>query len=103
LANYGYSSQSIINDYLPNKFLPHTLCAGNDGGSDDDCDGNPGGSLVLFNTHWFQYTLIGMSAGGITSNCNNKDFPEVFIRLDYPEVYQFLIAKRDEVLNESKC
>ena len=103
LANYGYSSQSIIKDYLPNKFLPHTLCAGNDGGSDDECDGNSGGSLVLFNTRLFQYSLIGMSAGGVTSNCNDKDFPEVFIRLDHPEVFEFLVAKRDENLYPSKC
>ena len=94
LANYGFSVQSAIRNYLPGKFQPHMLCAGIE---DMTCDGGSGGSLVIFNTKGFQYTIIGMPARGIASNCNNQDHPEMFIRLDHPEVMEFILSNADEL------
>jgi hypothetical protein len=76
------------------------MCAGVE---DFSCDGGSGGSLVLFSTKEFQYTIIGMPARGITSNCNNQDYPEIFIRLDHPEVLEFVLSKADEAVDQSEC
>ena len=78
------------------------ICAGNDGGGDDSCEGDSGGPLVLFNTRAFQYTMVGMAAGGVMSNCVNRDFPEVFIRIDHPQVLDFINSKKDQVLDPSE-
>ncbi len=100
LDNYGLSLQSTIRSYLPSKFQPHMLCAGIE---DLSCDGGSGGSLFIYNTRGLQFTLIGIQIRGFASNCNDQNYPEMFVRLDHPEVLQFVISKADEVLGQSEC
>ena len=36
--------------------------------------------------------------GGVSTNCGDQDFPGVYVRLDHPEVLNFIMKKRNEAL-----
>jgi secreted trypsin-like serine protease len=37
-----------------------------------------------------QYIQIGIVSGGVATNCGDQDYPGIYIRLDNPEVLDFV-------------
>jgi hypothetical protein len=93
----GGTIRKTVENYLPELYQPHVLCAGNEAAEDGSCDGDSGGPLLLFSTRTLQYTLVGTIAGGVASTCGDKDFPGVYIRMDHPLIWNWV---QDIMLNQ---
>ena len=77
-----------IEDALPNKFNGGSIfCASNVGTEAGTCRGDSGGP-TLFNDG-IKYHQLGVVHGSITS-CDGSRFPGIFVRIDNPEVFDWL-------------
>ncbi len=78
----------IIMQKLPQLFQNHILCAGA-GGNQGSCKGDSGGPLVSqdFETdRWIQIATVQ----GAIRDCGDADYPGLYIRLDDPNVFNFI-------------
>jgi secreted trypsin-like serine protease len=78
-----------VEKYLPELFQPHLLCAGYPASSPGTCQGDSGGPLMAHNETLGQYFQVGIVSGGV-SHCGNTDIPDYYVRLDYPEIAEFI-------------
>jgi secreted trypsin-like serine protease len=62
--------------------------------------GDSGGPLMIFNTSQGQYVQVGIVSGGV-SHCGNTDIPDIYVRLDHPEVAGFIGNPDDYVFEET--
>ena len=77
-----------IEDALPNKFNGGSVfCASNVGTEAGTCRGDSGGP-TLFNDG-IKYHQLGVVHGSIR-NCDGSRFPGIFVRIDNPEVFDWL-------------
>jgi secreted trypsin-like serine protease len=49
----------------------------------------PGGPLFYYNPNKQAYTQLGLVAGGV-GECGDARFPGIYVRLDHPEIAEFL-------------
>ena len=83
------ATKNLVEKYLPELFQPHLLCAGYPASSRGSCEGDSGGPLMAHNEELGQYFQIGMVSGGV-SHCGNTDIPDYYVRLDHPQVAEFI-------------
>jgi len=77
-----------IEDALPNKFNGGSIfCASNVGTEAGTCRGDSGGPTVF--NDGIKYHQLGVVHGSITS-CDGSRFPGIFLRIDNPEVFDWL-------------
>ena len=77
-----------IEDTLPNKFNSGSVfCASNVGTEAGTCRGDSGGPTVF--DDGIKYHQLGVVHGSITS-CDGSRFPGIFVRIDNPEVFDWL-------------
>ena len=55
---------------------------------------------MVFNTSQGQYIQVGIVSGGV-SHCGNTDIPDVYVRLDHPEISRFIETPSDYKFEES--
>jgi secreted trypsin-like serine protease len=51
---------------------------------------------MIYSTRFNHYFQIGVVSGGVT-NCGNTDVPDVYVRLDHPEIANFIKAHGSEL------
>ena len=83
------TTRHVVDNYLPELFQPHLLCAGYKASSRGSCLGDSGGPLMAHNETLGQYFQVGMVSGGV-SHCGNTDIPDYYVRLDHPEIAGFV-------------
>ena len=77
-----------IFDSLPNKFNNGSVfCASNFGTDDGTCRGDSGGPALLFDG--IKNQQLGVVHGSITS-CDGSRFPSIFVRIDNPDVFNWI-------------
>ena len=78
----------VIENALPNKFNGGSVfCASNVGTEAGTCKGDSGGP-TLFNDG-IKYHQLGVGHGSI-GRCDGSRFPGIFVRIDNPEVLEWL-------------
>ena len=80
-----------IQKSLPDRFQNSLICAGDKLSRKGICLGDSGGPMVTFdsslkNQHYVQ---IGVIHGGI-QECSNDVFPAIIVRLDNPDILDFV-------------
>ena len=86
----GQSNRNFweILDSLPTKFDGGSVfCASNVATDDATCRGDSGGPATFFDG--IKHRQLGVVHGSITS-CDGSRFPSIFVRIDNPEVYDWI-------------
>ena len=86
----GQSNKNFyeILDSLPTKFDGGSVfCASNIGTDDGTCRGDSGGPAVF--NDGIKYKQLGVVHGSITS-CDGSRFPSIFVRIDNPDVFNWI-------------
>jgi len=83
------STKEKIDTKLPLLFQNHILCAGEDTGPQGSCKGDSGGPLMYLDSDIDRWIQIATVHGGIR-DCGDVDFPGLYIRLDDPNVFNFI-------------
>ena len=55
---------------------------------------------MVYNTSNGHYIQVGIVSGGV-SNCGNTDIPDVYVRLDHPEISRFISSPKDYKFEEA--
>ena len=85
---------------LPNEFEdPSVFCASQEGFDFGTCKGDSGGPIRVFDDSDWKFRQIGVVHGSAAS-CDGSRFPGIFVRLDDPEVLNFI---QREVFGTSSC
>ena len=85
---------------LPNEFEdPSVFCASQEGFDFGTCKGDSGGPIRVFDDSDWKFRQIGVVHGSAAS-CDGSRFPGIFVRLDDPEVLNFI---QSEVFGTSSC
>ena len=85
---------------LPNEFEdPSVFCASQEGFDFGTCKGDSGGPIRVFDDSDWKFRQIGIVHGSAAS-CDGSRFPGIFVRLDDPEVLNFI---QREVFGTSSC
>ena len=75
---------------LPNEFEdPSVFCASQEGFDFGTCKGDSGGPIRVFDDSDWKFRQIGIVHGSAAS-CDGSRFPGIFVRLDDPEVLNFI-------------
>jgi secreted trypsin-like serine protease len=53
---------------------------------------------MIYSTRFNHYFQIGVVSGGVT-NCGNTDVPDYYVRLDHPEIANFIKGPQGSELN----
>ena len=83
--------EKIIREKVPQLFQNHLICAGSPTDSLGACNGDSGGPLMAKNhatNQWFQIATVHGKIG----NCEDSDYPAIFVRLDDPKVLKFITS-----------
>jgi secreted trypsin-like serine protease len=49
---------------------------------------------MIYSTRSDHYFQIGVVSGGVT-NCGNTDVPDIYVRLDHPEIANFIKGTKE--------
>jgi secreted trypsin-like serine protease len=83
------STKEQIDKKLPKLFQNHILCAGTATSKQGSCKGDSGGPLMYLDSEIDRWIQIATVHGGIR-DCGDIDFPGLYIRLDAPDVFNFI-------------
>ena len=80
-----------VQKVVPDLFQSHVLCAGYDIGNQGPCRGDSGGPLQFHDRIKGRYVQVAIVHGSV-AGCGDVEFPSVYVRLDDPEVHEFIIS-----------
>ena len=81
--------RKTIAEKLPYLFHTNIFCAGATVGSQGSCKGDSGGPLMYKDSLTDQWVQIATVQGGIR-HCGDSEYPELYIRLDVPDILSFI-------------
>jgi len=77
---------------LPQLFQNHIICAGHTIGNQGSCKGDSGGPIMFEDLRRDQRWIQIATVQGAVRNCGDLDYPGLFIRLDDPSVFNFVLS-----------
>ena len=89
-----------IKQVVPELFPSHLICSGVKTGVQGACRGDSGGPLQFYNVSNFRFYQVAIVHGSAASNCGDPSMPSVYVRLDDPEILDFVqsaISKEENI------
>jgi secreted trypsin-like serine protease len=83
--------KQAIEYILPQLFQDHLMCAGEDEGHHGACKEDSGGPLMHKDNDLGKYIQIASFSNAVRQ-CGDKDYPEIFVRLNHPSVWNFIAS-----------
>ena len=79
-----------IEQVVPNLFPNHLMCAGIETGLQGACEGDSGGPLQFYDDISDRFFQVGIVHGSAAPDCGDPTMPSVHVRLDDPEILNFV-------------
>lgn len=93
---------NAINNLIPNGFQSNIVCAGGAiTGNYGSCKGDSGSPLFQFSQSKLKFVQQGIVSGGIGS-CGDPRYPSIYVRLEDPEIFNFIQSILKDNLVHSK-